>query len=60
MKKALIYILFPLLGIFTILFFGVGMHGHFMFRPHMLQDWIFAFIVIICFLVPILYYRRRK
>ena len=53
-------------GLYVLIFRIVGMHGHIRFRPHMLEDWIFAGILVICFGIPVLLlikwyigYRRR-
>lgn len=40
MKNKIIGLLFLFITLIIIAFIGVGMHGQFMFRPHMLQDWI--------------------
>jgi cytochrome c oxidase assembly factor CtaG len=41
-------------GLFTLSFWIVGTHGHLMFRAHMLEDWILAGILLICFGIPLL------
>jgi uncharacterized ion transporter superfamily protein YfcC len=47
MNKKLIAILLILTSGLAIMFYGVGNHGHFMFRPHMTQDWIIWGIAIL-------------
>jgi hypothetical protein len=29
-----------MIGLFAIIFYAAGMHGHITFRPHMREDWI--------------------
>jgi hypothetical protein len=55
MKKIIISIILIALGIYTLMFWGAGMHGHIMFRPHKLEDWILSAIVATCFGVPLFF-----
>ena len=50
-------LMFLMIGLFGILFYLSGMHGHLTFRPHMLQDWIIWGIV---FLKDLLEYNHFK
>ncbi len=59
MKRIIFSIILIGLGIYTIMFWGAGMHGQIRFRPHMLQDWILSFIVMVCFGIP-LYFLFKK
>ncbi|MBK8088529.1 MAG: hypothetical protein IPK31_11585 [Chitinophagaceae bacterium] len=43
-------LMFLMIGLFGILFYLSGMHGHLTFRPHMLQDWIIWGIVTVSFI----------
>ena len=38
--KITIAILLLILSFFGVALYGAGNHGHFMFRPHMIEDWI--------------------
>jgi hypothetical protein len=38
-QKVIAFILLIISGL-AALFYGVGNHGHFMFRPHMMEDWV--------------------
>ena len=38
--KTIIGVLLILISIWGIALYGAGSHGHFMFRPHMTEDWI--------------------
>ena len=40
MKHKLIAIVLLVISISAVLFYGVGNHGHFMFRPNMMEDWL--------------------
>jgi hypothetical protein len=38
----------------------VGGHGRFLFRPHMVEDWIFMGIELICFGIPLFLFLKSK
>lgn len=38
--KIFIGVLLILISIWGIALYGAGSHGHFMFRPHMTEDWL--------------------
>ena len=40
MKRRVIAIVLLLCSLFGVALYGAGNHGHFMFRPHMLEDWL--------------------
>ncbi len=45
--KILSGFLLLLISLYGIGFYAAGSHGHLMFRPHMLEDWIIWGIVVI-------------
>ncbi len=61
---SLIYLTLIIVGIYTIVLWAVGSHGNIRFRPHMLEDWALAAVVVFCFGLPtrnwILMARRTK
>jgi len=64
MKTALISLIFILPGIYIVNFWYVGSHGHIIFRPTKIEDWILSFLLLICFGMPLLLlirkYSRKK
>lgn len=56
MVKIILSVILICIGIYTIMFWGAGMHGHIRFRPHMLQDWILSFIVGFCIGLPLYFF----
>ena len=46
MRTKLLGILLLLCSVFGVALYGAGNHGHFMFRPHMLEDWIIWGLVV--------------
>ncbi len=47
MKQKLIAIVLLVISISAVIFYGVGNHGHFMFRPNRIEDWIIWGIAVI-------------
>jgi hypothetical protein len=45
-----------LIGLVIFTFYLSGSHGHLRFRPGMLEDWIFFGLMMLCFLVPVLFF----
>jgi len=59
MKKILLSIVLLCVGVYTILFWEAGMHGHIMFRYYMLEDWILSIIVLLSFGIPLYIFIRH-
>lgn len=55
MKQIIISIILVGLGLYTLMFWGAAMHGHIMFRPHKIEDWILSTIVATCFGIPLFF-----
>ena len=47
MKQRLIAIVLLAISISAVIFYGVGNHGHIMFRPYMIEDWVIWGIAVI-------------
>lgn len=52
--KTIISAILAGVGLFVLIFWAAGMHGRIMFRPHMMEDWILAVTLLICFGIPLL------
>lgn len=59
MNQIIISIILIALGIYTLMFWGAGMLGHIMFRPHKIEDWILSTIVVACFGIPLFFLYKR-
>lgn len=44
------------IGMVNFTFYISGSHGHLQFRPGMLEDWIFACLIIPCMLTPDIFF----
>ena len=60
MIRTLIAIALLILGGYAIMFYMVGNHGHLMFRPHMLEDWIIWGVAVISVLAGLYLMTSRK
>ena len=56
--KFLAGLIFLFLGGYTILFWGSGNHGHFIFRPHQLEDWLFFGLAFVFLAVAVLMFYK--
>ena len=54
--KLFISIALLFIGLVIFTFYVSGSHGHLQFRPGMLEDWIVASLIILCMLIPIIYF----
>jgi len=59
--KKILATIFIIISIFLISFDGIGNHGHFMFRPHMTEDWlIWGLIFLTGFIGLRLFFTKEK
>ena len=58
--KIAIMIVLPCIGLYLAMLWVVGGHGRFLFRPHMVEDWIFMGIELICFGIPLFLFLKSK
>jgi hypothetical protein len=56
--KTIISSILVAVGLFVLSVWASGTHGHIMFRPHMMEDWILAVTLLICFGIPLLQFLK--
>ena len=52
--KITLAIILLLIALFCFALYGAGNHGQFMFRPHMLQDWLIWGTCLVSFVLGVL------
>lgn len=54
--KLFISIAFLFSGRVIFTFYISGSHGHLLFRPGMMEDWIVTSLIILCMLIPAIFF----
>ena len=54
--KLFISIAFLFIGQVIFTFFVAGSHDHLLFRPGMMEDWIVTSLIILCMLIPAIFF----
>ena len=60
MKRFLFVVLFLFVAFFLLAIIGAGSHGHIMFRPHIMEDWLLWGCMVVSALLGIYFLVKRK